>query len=463
MKDYNFLIKISCLIAVLICYGCSKEFLDEKPSTAIVQPKSLEEFQSLLDNYTANNVTVGLGILSTDEYEYMSDALWLSARTATERNAYIWAKDLYEGEQADDWNKPYTTIFYANNVLAGLENMGGARSNEWKNLKGWALFLRAFANYELVNNFAPIYDQATAANDLGVPLRLKPSIDQLAPRPTVAANYGQILTDLTAATALLPIAIPAANRNRPSKVAAHALFARIYLTRRDYDKAEHHADTCLQLYDKLIDYNALNKTTAIPFSIINDELIYSKYAATRASYGVSNPFVKVAPSLISLYALNDLRLTIFYSRLADGSYITKRGYQGNVYPFVGLATDEVYLIKAECLARRNEAVAAMAVLDRLLAKRWDPNASSPSIPYQNLSASSAQDALKKVLLERRKELVWRGLRWDDLKRLNKEGADIELSRMVNGQRYTLLPNSPKYVFPIPDDEINLSGLTQNQR
>jgi len=63
------------------------------------------------------------------------------------------------------------------------------------------------------------------------------------------------------------------------------------------------------------------------------------------------------------------------------------------------------------------------------------------------------EALKKVLIERRKELVWRaGLRWDDIRRLNKEGANISLSRKLGNEIYVLEAGSPRFAFPIPTNE-----------
>lgn len=449
------------ILLIQLNTGCMKEFLDAKPSTSIVQPTTLEEFERLLDNIDAINNGAALGILGTDEYEYSSDATWLSARTATTRNSYIWAKDLYEGEQSLHWNQPYTVIFYANNVLAGLDKIQRSATNnsEWNRIKGWALFVRAFAYYELVNNFAVTYDATTAETDLGVPLRLKPSIDELLPRASVEETYERIFIDLNEATGLLDANMPMA-RSRPSKAAAHALFARIYLNRRDYTKAELHADMCLALYDKLLDYNSLSKTSTNPFKYNHDEQIYAKLAVSEDSYisTGSNSFIQISTELIDLYTPNDLRLLIFFSKQNDGTYDTKRGYFASyAHPFIGLATDEVYLIKAECAARNDNVLIAMNTLNELLSNRYVSGTFVPT------TATSKEDALSKVLLERRKELVWRNSRWDDLKRLNKEGANITLTRTINGQTYTLPPNSPKYIFPIPDNEINFSGIQQNIR
>ncbi|WP_316819261.1 RagB/SusD family nutrient uptake outer membrane protein [Pedobacter nyackensis] len=456
---------------VLLNSGCTKGFLDAKPSSGILQPVTLDEFEKILDNFFNINRSCALAVFASDEYHYSSDARWLAATTPTARNSYIWAKDLYEGEESLHWNVPYTCIFYANNVLEGLSKIevNGSNSSQYNSVKGTALFSRAFAYYELISNFAPIYDASTASSDLGVPLRLKPSIDEVLPRSTVSQVYSQIFDDLSQALILLGPSIPA-GRSRPSKAAVEALYSRIYLSIGDYSNAERHADACLKLYDKLIDYNTLNNTRVAPFPYNHDEQIYVKVALNNVSYTTrgtangANTYIQITSELINLYEANDLRKSIYYVQQNDGSFDMKQGYAGpGIAPFTGLATDEIYLIKAECLARRNEITSSMEKLDQLKRTRWSPSITSPIKPYENMTATDAKDALAKVLLERRKELVWRGLRWDDLKRLNKEGAGITLTRTVNGQNYSLSPRSPRYVFPIPDNEISLSGIKQNDR
>jgi hypothetical protein len=69
-----------------------------------------------------------------------------------------------------------------------------------------------------------------------------------------------------------------------------------------------------------------------------------------------------------------------------------------------------------------------------------------------------------VLTERRKELVGRGLRWFDLRRLNLDPRfQKSLSRTIAGQTYELAPQSKKYTFPIPDQEVKTYGWVQNVR
>ncbi|HTM98670.1 MAG TPA: RagB/SusD family nutrient uptake outer membrane protein, partial [Pedobacter sp.] len=83
------------------------------------------------------------------------------------------------------------------------------------------------------------------------------------------------------------------------------------------------------------------------------------------------------------------------------------------------------------------------------------------LPY---TIGNTINVLALILAERRKELICRGTRWMDLKRLNLEPANATtLTRNVNGLTYTLLPNSKRYALPIPDEEILISGLPQNIR
>eukprot|EP01037_Dinobryon_pediforme_P010934 gene10934-11017_t len=460
MKNFKQWFYIMGLILSLC--ACKKtDFLGKKPITNITTPTTLTDFQELLDNATVMNYTDGLSQLSCDDYA-VSFADWQTG-SATERNGYIWAKDIYAGDVGiRDWNYPYQQVFYANSVLEGLAKSDSANSAQGQFIKGWALFTRAFAFYDLTRTFCKSYEPSTAKTDLGIPLRLKSGIDYTLQRSTLAQSFDQIFSDLSVALPLLSDARPSNYLNRPSKLAVYALLARIYLDMRDYTNAESYADKCLSAYNTLIDYNTVNQTANTPFSATNDELIYN--ARQVAAYGLFTPATsnapdKASPDLITLYSSNDLRLSIYFKKAVDGTYIRKRGYYGSgSYAFTGLATDEIYLIKAECLAHRNQTTAAMDELNQLLVKRYS-NASL----YINLTASSPAQALMLVLTERRKELPWRGLRWFDIKRLNAGGANITLTRVLNGTTYKLAPNSPLYALPIPDDEIALSGIQQNVR
>jgi len=95
-------------------------------------------------------------------------------------------------------------------------------------------------------------------------------------------------------------------------------------------------------------------------------------------------------------------------------------------------------------------------LKYLLIKRW-----KNTIPYVPVTAITIPEAVSKILIERRKELYMRGLRWMDIKRLNKEGNNIILTRKIAGQFYTLQPGANYYALPIPIDIIEQTGIQQN--
>ena len=51
----------------------------------------------------------------------------------------------------------------------------------------------------------------------------------------------------------------------------------------------------------------------------------------------------------------------------------------------------------------------------------------------------------------------------DIKRLNKEGSNINLVRKLDGQVYMLTAGDLRFALPIPEDVIELSGMLQNPR
>jgi len=100
----------------------------------------------------------------------------------------------------------------------------------------------------------------------------------------------------------------------------------------------------------------------------------------------------------------------------------------------------------------------MSDLNTLLRKRWKTGT------YTDMTATDANDALAKVLTERRKELLFRSLRWTDLRRLNKESRfAVTLKRTLNGQDYTLAPNDLRDGLLIPQEVLNREPMPQNPR
>jgi hypothetical protein len=164
-------------------------------------------------------------------------------------------------------------------------------------------------------------------------------------------------------------------------------------------------------------------------------------------------------TLYSSYQPTDIRKKAFFVSNGKTAYFvgSYAGYLANYTLFDGITTGELYLVHAESLARGGEKDSAMSILNSLLRRRWQTGT------YTDMVAADAGDALSKVLVERRKELVYRGLRWSDLRRFNLENANITLKRIINGNTYTLPPNDPRWVALIPQIEISRSGIPQNPR
>lgn len=436
--------------------SCSKDdFLDKKPKTNLVVPTTLKDFQALMDQELTMAITPMFGDLSSDNY-YMEFPTW-EGLNVMERNAYTWKSDIFEGNgKIEDWNLPYQQIFIANVVLEGLEKIAVTDANrtEWEHVKGSALFFRAYAYHNLAIVFAPAYDPATASKEMGLPLRLKADINAAVTRASLQETMDRILEDLHAAGGLLSTAIPDVYRNRPSRPTVAAALARVYLGMQAYDKALTYADSCLKMYDELIDYNTV-PSGVFPFQRNNAETFYqSRFTSiTTVMRAITATGTIVDSTLYRSYSPDDLRPGIFFRMNSNGKPIIGAGYSRLVSPFSGLATDEQYLIRAECYARANQTGPAMSDLNALLVKRYRTNTFTP------LTAADPADALQKILLERRKEMPFRGVRFSDLKRLR----NVTIKRILNGQTYELAPGDPRYAIAIPPDEIALSGIPQNKR
>ncbi len=438
--------------------GCHQALLDAKPDQALLVPKTLSDFTALLDNTNTFNFATGMVGIAADEWQ-ITDAGWASLINPQERNSYTWADDVDEGQRSLDWNKPYAQVFYANVVLDGLASVdSAANALEYRRIKGEALFHRGFGFYNLAQLFCAPFLAEQDGTLPGIPIRLEADVNIPSVRGTVAGTYRQILADLHGAAALLPNS--AAFKTRPTRAAALSILARAYQSTNRHDEALRYAEEALALHGGLLDFRTLNGGLARPMPVIlphgNEEVI--QYY-TLHTYGFqSSTAVSPTDERYGLYADGDLRKSLFFTTNNAGLINYRGNYTGNVRWFCGPATDELLLIKAESLARADRREAALATLNSLLVYRHETDRFTP------YSIDRVPDVLGLVLAERRKELVGRGLRWTDLRRLNREsGRETVITRALNGETYTLAPGSPRYVFPLPQMDVEVFGLQQNPR
>lgn len=459
-KKYTVILMAFILLSPLT--SC-KKYLDIVEKSTYTAVQTAADCQALLDDYTTMNTSYPYDMLvSSDDY-FINDKDYGNISFDNESIAlYGWNKNAIRATADIEWLNPYKKVFQVNLVLetvAKLRNKNSAQASVLDGLEGAALFYRSFVYWELAQMYAQPYKQGTDNASPGIPIRLTSDLNEKTSRGTVKETYENIIADLQRAASLLPIQVTIVSR--PSKAAAYAMLARCFLSMSDYDNALANANSVLNINNVLIDYNTLtNNNGRYINSKFNKEILFQA-TAYEDYYGLfSNSYANINQSLLSQYTSNDLRNQVFFKDLNNDGFLQFNGsYDASSTLFIGLATDEVYLTRAECYARNGKTAQAMANLNTLLKNRF-----SSATPYVDLIASNPDDALTKVLTERRKELVMRGIRWTDLRRLNQDSkASVTLTRTLNGVAGALSPNDPRYTLLIPQPVISNSTLTQNPR
>lgn len=448
----------SAILIVLMFSSCQK-FLDKKSSTGITVPQTLSDLQSLLDAAQTMNrqVTPSIGEASADDY-------FVSATTYNSRDELL--KDIYRwvpnpnDDYPNDWSYNYKPIFNANYCLEMVEKISQTPANksQWENVKGSALFFRAYYFLQLAWVYSLAYDANTADNDPGIALRLSSDFNEPSSRASVSQTYRQIIADAKSSVAYLPDL--AAHPFRPSKAGAYGLLARAYLTMRIYDSAAKYAEYCLDLKSDLMDYNGdpqINSAatgTTNPFSVFNREIIFYSEASLTAGSLIGSTNGLIDTILYRSYASNDRRRRLFFANATGGFQRFRGNYSVNTRMFSGLATNEILLITAEAHARTGNINKSMQRLNQLLTKRYDAS----FIPINETDQESATEL---ILTERRKELLMRGLRFADVKRFNKGDHKIVMKRLIGADTVRLHPGDPRFALPLPREVIAQSGMPQN--
>lgn len=443
---------IILLIAIITFSGCEK-YLDVKPDKSLVVPTTVTDLRALLYNTERMNgwyPTIQDG--ATDN-QFVPTTNWNNITSLSAKNIYIWNDDLFNEDETNEWSMLYAAIYSCNLILEQLEKIEPVPA-EKNQIEGEALFFRSFSFYNVAQLWAKPYDKNTSRTDLGIPLRLKSDIGEKSVRSTVEETYSKIIGDLKRSVTLL--SVNSLYKTTPTKQSAYGLLARIYLSMEDYDNALAYANTCLSYSDELLDYNTLTMGSATSFPIprYNVEVIYHAMNYGRMVMNVTNG--RIDNDLYNTYAVNDIRKNAFF-RSRAGTYSFRGSYDGSATVWAGIALNEIYLIKAECEARAGNTEIALNTINKLLKNRYN----NTFIPF---TSNDEETVLRFVLDERRKELIWRGLRWSDLRRLNKDSRFAKtITRNIDGVIYTLEPNSPKYVLPIPNNVIRNNDMQQNER
>lgn len=344
------------------------------------------------------------------------------------------------------WNVYYNVVTRANEVIYYTQTIPFSVSTEKDRIIGEALTLRAMAYFTMVKNWG------------GVPLVTEPffghSDAMYMERSEPKKIYEQIIADLNQAEQLLP-ATRSDVRLRITKATAQAVLCDVLLTRSYTSLADpSDATTAITKADAIlantnyslltgVQYSSLFRTKKTTESILEVWFDYSQgstqgfcnYFLPRA-YNKSRTFGGETMMLPSIALDNefkkepaDLRYPVTITKLSKDD---EKYYDANVVgmtygnKYLGTITimgsqrysdnnifvyrlADVKLMKAEALIKTSNVSSAMTIVNEIRNRAG----------LTPISASSSNDALDKLLNERRKEFAFEGKRWYDLLRTGK--------------------------------------------
>lgn len=357
------------------------------------------------------------------------------------------------------WNAMYAVINRANNITERAASITGAES-----IVAEAKFLRALAYFDLVRTYAlpPTSTVSSPTKDLGVPLVLQPIEGpgdlQSIGRNSVSEVYAQIVADLQAAAAGLD---DGNVDGRASKWAATALLARAYLYMGEYAQAASAAESVINSGNFALNGDfANNFVTEFSgesiFEIDFGPALADDNVLARDLYdsdqGALQRFTPTE-GIYTAFEADDSRLTATLGNtdipytVADAFVNKYFRLSSNDDNFIVSRLAEMYLILAEADAMANNSVTdkALTALNMLRERAFGDDAHNYGSGMDLAAFSMA------VLNERRVELAFENHRSFDLLRMNQVEA------ATGGDPL-------KYIFPIPNRELQINGdvMVQNE-
>ncbi|MBO9684744.1 MAG: RagB/SusD family nutrient uptake outer membrane protein, partial [Flavisolibacter sp.] len=378
------------------------------------------------------------------------------------------------------WNQLYHSILQANNIIASIDRLKAAGTNEnFDNYKGQALTARALMYFDLVRLYGKPYSQDKTS--LGVPNITEPIEASAQPlRTTVEANYTQILKDLKDAEPLLP---KTKSNGYLNYYGNKAIQARVYLNMENYPEALKAAEAIISTNVYKLYTNAewvgswktqFGSESIFELGIFPNEndLGNSSLGAYLRRKGHGSSQI-LGWFMASDYFLNRLKQDPNDVRLGIMSYDESSNTRlGASYKYSGSTTlegdgkststavnikvirlSEIYLIAAE----------AAYHIDKILAANYlnQIRKRSPGL----LPATAATITMDMIIDERSKELFTEGQRFFDMLRLNLPITfnDEFGSITVSHRSKTIDRTFQKVILPIPQDEINANPGLQAQQ
>lgn len=469
MKGMKKLTAVTALVSLIIS-SCSKDFIALSPISSVSTDVLYKTDKDFVDALTATYNTL------QDQYRFFyiygdnrADDSW---QEIVKNNSQSYS-DAFVTTSSDPlmnstWANYYKIIFRANVLLSKIETADAAVVTNKERYKAEARFLRALAYFDLVRIFGD------------VPLITAPiTIEEgyKSGREGVNKIYDQVIVpDLLAAENALSAKYTGADVGRPTKGAAKALLGKVYLTIKDFPKAEAKLQevtamgySLLPKYTDLFDYNKDEHHSEYIFDVEYIDGVGEGSNFTHAFMPNYAPMLKFyniigngdeqnspTQTLINLFSPNDLRRDItigvrggYYG--ADSVFVklpssTSQTYTKKYIVATSILNDskanwkviryaDVLLMYAEALNENGKTDLALGFVNQVRARAGLPG-------YSGLAKDVARD---RIFLERRLELSFEGHRWFDLLR--------------TGQAYNVMKSNGMLpymtFFPIPLSQIQL--------
>ncbi len=449
MKRYILFLSTVTLFFIV---GCSK-YLDKKPDDSFALPETIDDLEGLLNSsdLAINFATVALGEIAGDSY-YIDEENWKAMPSESDRMIYTWQP---YAPQLAHWAVPYQAVLYANAVLTYLPEIEIPKNEirRAEKLRGAALFYRAHQLFNLMHVFSKPYRPDGDNSHEGIVLRSQASLTENLGRSSVKECYEFILRDLIEAAVLLPEVSELATR--PSKAAAYGELARVFLIQGNMDKAKAYADSALYIQSDLLDYQReVDPSASLPIPRWNKEVLVD--VSLNGNTFLNTTRIRVSLDEYNNYEDKDIRKKAFFSTNAKGEQLFKGNYigrNGNRF-FCGPTTGEMYLIRAEVNIRQNLLRDAESDINYLRKHRFYESDFAP------LNFDNKDNALKFLKEERRRELIFRGVRWSDMRRyIILDNADEGIKRNIGNDVFSMSAKDIlDYVYQLPDAVIDNGNL-----
>ncbi|CAD7815823.1 SusD-like protein [Chryseobacterium aquaeductus] len=375
-----------------------------------------------------------------------------------------------------DWNYLTALIYKCNILINYIDQATDLTATRKAEILAEAKTMRALANFHGVQLWGD-YPLVTKAYISVSSDNFDEAYTQLYPtRKPASEVYQFIISDLESVVATAPAS---SNKFKVNKGAINALLAKLYATKPspDYAKSLQYCNaviadnyTLLSTYDQLFD--GMHEGNSESIWEANGEGWGSTIGAWSTFMFTGTDWKKFnVPSNDLVKSFNDegdvVRKATSVKFATSTVNWSDAFWASNNYPFLNKQrqTDgtqnfyifrlaDILLLKSEALAKTGDLTGAAVEVNKVRTRAG----------LGSVSFSSADDAINKILWERKLELAFEGHRWFDLKRTGKAIAILSAQKDGNGTAlsYAANINQNRLLWPVPQAQIDKNpNLTQN--